>query len=130
MFSLCSLLLPMECLVNNAIFDRWLMVVCQPGRLYSVYAPIDLSPPPKSNYMSAANLQAGWITMPEAPMHIFHPFFSTKGVTMQVFGLITSFQVISFCRCPADLLVNAEHKFTNFAGFKHPGDASCSWRAE
>ncbi|KHJ76205.1 Pep3/Vps18/deep orange family protein, partial [Oesophagostomum dentatum] len=37
-----------------------------------------MSPPPKSNYMSAANLQAGWITMPETPPHIFHPFFSTR----------------------------------------------------
>ncbi|EYC08461.1 hypothetical protein Y032_0066g3779 [Ancylostoma ceylanicum] len=63
---------------DNVKATKWLMVVCQPGRLYSVYAPIDMSPPPKSNYMSAANLQAGWITMPEAPMHIFHPFFSTK----------------------------------------------------
>ncbi|KAK6733019.1 hypothetical protein RB195_017032 [Necator americanus] len=63
---------------DNVKATKWLLLVCQPGRLYSVYASIDMSPPPKSNYMSAANLQAGWITMPETPLHIFHPFFSIK----------------------------------------------------
>ncbi|KAK6059511.1 Pep3/Vps18/deep orange family protein, partial [Cooperia oncophora] len=63
---------------DNPKAAKWLMLVCQPGRLHSVYASIDMSPAPKSNYIGAANLQAGWITMPETPPHIFHPFFSTK----------------------------------------------------
>ncbi|KAK6018267.1 hypothetical protein OSTOST_16159, partial [Ostertagia ostertagi] len=63
---------------DNPKAAKWLMLVCQPGRLCSVYASIDMSPSPKTNYIGAANLQAGWITMPEAPLHIFHPFFSTK----------------------------------------------------
>ncbi|XGW10958.1 hypothetical protein V3C99_012449 [Haemonchus contortus] len=63
---------------DNPKATKWLMLVCQPGRLYSVYASIDTSAPAKSNYIGAANLQAGWISMPETPPHIFHPFFSTK----------------------------------------------------
>ncbi|VDL69971.1 unnamed protein product [Nippostrongylus brasiliensis] len=63
---------------DNIKATKWLLLVCQPGRLYSVYASIDLSPASKSNYIGAANLQAGWITLPEIPPHVFHPFFSTK----------------------------------------------------
>lgn len=62
--------------------SRWLMLVCQPGRLYSVYASVDMSPSPKSNYIGAANLQAGWISMPETPPYMFHSFFSTKGMSV------------------------------------------------
>uniref|UniRef100_A0A0K0DMH5 Vacuolar protein sorting-associated protein 18 homolog n=1 Tax=Angiostrongylus cantonensis TaxID=6313 RepID=A0A0K0DMH5_ANGCA len=63
---------------DNAKAAKWLMLVCQPGRLYSACASIDMTPPSKSSYMSAANLQTGWITIPEISPHIFHPFFSTK----------------------------------------------------
>ncbi|VDO97642.1 unnamed protein product [Heligmosomoides polygyrus] len=63
---------------DNIKATKWLMLVCQPGRLYSVYASVDMSPSPKSNYIGAANLQAGWISMPETPPYMFHSFFSTK----------------------------------------------------
>ncbi|PIO74362.1 Pep3/Vps18/deep orange family protein [Teladorsagia circumcincta] len=43
---------------DNPKAAKWLMLVCQPGRLCSVYASIDMSPTPKSNYIGAANLQA------------------------------------------------------------------------
>uniref|UniRef100_A0A1I7XT34 Vacuolar protein sorting-associated protein 18 homolog n=1 Tax=Heterorhabditis bacteriophora TaxID=37862 RepID=A0A1I7XT34_HETBA len=59
---------------------RFIVFICQPGRLYSIPAFVDMSPPPKTNYMSSASLQAGWISMPEVPQHIFHVFFANKDV--------------------------------------------------
>ncbi|KAJ1350311.1 hypothetical protein KIN20_006075 [Parelaphostrongylus tenuis] len=63
---------------DNTKATKWLLLVCQPGRLHSICASVDMTPPSKSTYMSAANLQTGWITIPETPPHVFHPFFSTK----------------------------------------------------
>uniref|UniRef100_A0A0R3PK95 Vacuolar protein sorting-associated protein 18 homolog n=1 Tax=Angiostrongylus costaricensis TaxID=334426 RepID=A0A0R3PK95_ANGCS len=81
---------PDELPFNKVAYFRWLMLVCQPGRLYSVCASIDMTPPSKSSYMSAANLQTGWITIPEIPPHIFHPFFSTKGRGLQQTSVVSA----------------------------------------
>ncbi|KJH46896.1 Pep3/Vps18/deep orange family protein [Dictyocaulus viviparus] len=75
---------------DNMKTAKWLMLMCLPGRLYSIFASIDMTPHSKSNYLSAANLQAGWIAMPELPPHIFHPFFSSKDSQQSCLSMETS----------------------------------------